>query len=111
MALMVLIVLTIFDYFSGMYVAGCKGEIDSSVGRKGFITKCLYFVLIATLHLIDKGLGLPYPVLQTIGSWNLIINEGISIAENLGEAGVPISKQLRQAMKRLKDKDHDLPLS
>lgn len=111
MALMALIALVVVDYFSGMGAAKKKGVIDSRKGREGAFVKCLYFVLIFTMRMIDKGLGLPMPALQTLATWNLILVEGESIVENLDTLGVPIHQSIRKAFKRLKDKDHDIPLS
>jgi toxin secretion/phage lysis holin len=110
MALMCLIGLVIFDFFTGMGVAKKKGEINSAKGREGAFVKCLYFVLIATMRLMDRGLGLPGPILQTLATWNLILVEGESIVENLGALGVPIHRSIRGAFERLKDKKHDIPL-
>lgn len=110
MALIALIALVFVDFFAGTWVAKSKGEIDSSKGRKGAFVKCLYFVLIFTMRMMDQGLGLPVPALQTLATWNLILVEGESIVENLGALGVPIHTSIRKAFKRLKDKEHDIPL-
>lgn len=110
MPLAALIVLVVLDYFGGMAVAKRKGEIDSSVGREGAFVKGLYFVAIFAMRMIDKGLSLPVPALQTWITWSFIAVEGESIIENLGILGVPIPDGLRSAFKRLKDKKHDIPL-
>lgn len=110
MALASLIGLVIIDYLTGMGVAKQKGEINSAKGRRGAIIKCLYFVLVATMRMMDRGLGLPIPALQTLATWNLILVEGESIVENLGALGVPIHKSIKGAFERLKEKEHDIPL-
>lgn len=110
MALIALIALIVVDFFTGLAVAKKNGEIDSNKGRQGAFVKSLYFALIFTMRMMDKGLGLPFPALQTLATWNLILVEGESIVENLGALGVPIHKSLRQAFKRLRDREHDIPL-
>lgn len=110
MALVCLIGLVVIDYLTGMGVAKRKGEIDSRIGKIGFMTKCLYFVAIMAMRWVDLGLGLPLPVLQTLATWNLIIIEGESIIENLDELGVPLGTPLKKAFKRIKERDHDIPM-
>lgn len=105
MALMCLIGLVVTDYFTGMGAARRRGEIDSRIGKIGFMTKCLYFVAIMAMRWVDLGLSLPLPVLQTLATWNLILIEGESIIENLDELGVPLGKPLRDAFKRIREED------
>ena len=110
MALVCLIGLVVTDYLTGMGAAKRRGEIDSRIGKIGFMTKCLYFVAIVAMRWVDLGLGLPLPVLQTLATWNLILIEGESIIENLDELGVPLGTPLKKAFKRIKERDHDIPM-
>lgn len=109
-ALMALIALVVVDFVTGLWAAQKNGQIDSNKGRRGAFVKSLYFVLVFTMRMMDKGLGLPIPALQTLATWNLILVEGESIVENLGTLGVPIHKSIRDAFKRLKEKEHEIPL-
>ncbi len=110
--IIVLIVMMIVDYFSGMCAAWTRSELSSKVGAKGIIKKVGYMALIVVAmgadYLIysgiaaaeiDIGYNMWFGLLVAI--W-LIINEMISILENLGKLGVPIPGFLTRLIGRLK---------
>ena len=110
--IIVLIVMMIVDYLSGMCVAWTRSELSSKVGAKGIIKKVGYMALIVVAmgadYLIysgiaaaeiDIGYNMWFGLLVAI--W-LIINEMISILENLGKLGVPIPGFLTRLIGRLK---------
>lgn len=108
----VLFVVMIVDYLTGMISARKKNEWSSKTGLFGIVKKlCYLFAVVAgggIDWLIYSGLSLAgiqtnytimFGVLITI--W-LIINEIISILENLTEIGVPLPKFIFSVTRRLK---------
>ena len=123
----VLVFAMIIDYITGMISAWHSSELSSKKGIFGIIKKTSYLALVCVGMGVDwliysgikqVGIDLDYTIffglLVTI--W-LIINELISILENLGSIGVPLPKFLFAVIKRLKnhtervveseDKDND----
>ena len=112
--LTVLIAVMIVDYFTGMASAKVTGELNSRIGIVGIIKKVGYLALIAVGMVVDYIIGSAlinvgveaqqsYWFGMIITIW-LIINELISILENLGEIGVPLPEFLVNAVKSLKNK-------
>lgn len=100
------------DYISGMARAWAAKDLSSSVGLLGIIKKLLYLVAVAVAVVvdwvvqtaaakmgIDVGGAYIFGLLVTI--W-LILNECISIIENISALGVPIPTFLTVIIKRLK---------
>ena len=111
--IIVLMVMMIIDYLSGMSVAWSEGTLSSKVGAKGIVKKVGYMALIVvamgvdyliysgiTAANIEVGYNMWFGLLVAV--W-LIINEMISILENLSKLGVPIPEFLTRIIKRLKD--------
>ena len=109
----ILVCIMIIDYITGMISAWVNAELSSKKGIIGIVKKICYLFAIAAAMGIDWliysgmtqiGIQLDYTiffgVLVTI--W-LIINEIISILENLAKIGVPLPKFLMAAIKRLKN--------
>lgn len=108
----VLIIMIIIDYVTGMAAAYVNAELSSRKGIKGIIKKISYMALIAVSMGVDYliyngmcqiGINVNYTIffgiLVTI--W-LIINELISILENLVKLEVPIPKFLIKIINKLK---------
>ena len=99
------------DYATGMTKAWMKGEISSRTGIKGIVKKLCYLMLVAVAVVVDwvvfgtmSALGLSTELTifgLTVTVW-LIINEIISILENLSGIGVPLPEFFRKAVSKLK---------
>ena len=113
----VLIAAMTVDYASGMTAAWILSGMSSRKGIKGIIKKVSYMALVAVAMGVDYiiccmmtivHMELPqtmfFGLLVTI--W-LIINELISILENLGKIGVPIPPFLKKVINRLKISTED----
>lgn len=111
--IIVLSVMMIVDYLSGMSAAWSEGTLSSKVGAKGIVKKVGYMALIVVAMGVDYliysglcsvGVDLGYTIffglLVTI--W-LVINELISILENLGAISVLLPKFLLTIIKKLKN--------
>ncbi len=102
----------LLDYISGMARAWASKELSSRIGVLGIIKKLLYLFAVAVAVVVDwviqtaaakagidvGGMYL-FGLLVTI--W-LILNECISILENISELGVPIPAFLQKMIERLK---------
>lgn len=110
--IVVLFCIMIIDYITGMISAWTNAELSSKKGIVGIVKKICYLFAVAAAMGVDWliysgmtqiGIQLDYTiffgVLVTI--W-LIINEIISILENLSKIGVPMPKFLLAVVKRLK---------
>ena len=111
MPILVLLCFMIADYITGMTAAYMKGELSSKTGFRGVIKKlCYMFAVVAGIgidYVCDSALsrvGIPsevcfFGLLVTV--W-LILNEIISILENLDRIGVPVPGFLRKVTRKLK---------
>lgn len=110
--LVVLAAVMVIDYMSGMLKAWGNDELSSKVGLKGIIKKLCYLMLVCVAGVVDwlifSGLkqvgislnfGFCFGLIVTI--W-LIINELISILENLEALHVPMPTFLVNIIKHLK---------
>ncbi|MGN1434066.1 MAG: phage holin family protein [Ruminococcus sp.] len=110
--LIVLIVVMLIDYGTGMAQAYVSHTLNSRIGVTGIIKKIGYIIAvtvgIVADYLISSALvncGIEVTINCCIGMivtvW-FIINELISILENLSEIGTPLPKFLVAIVKRLK---------
>lgn len=110
---LVLVAVMIIDYATGMTSAWKSGELESKTGLIGILKKvsCLVLVAVGGVvdYLISAGLAaanveisITYCCGLIVCVW-LIINELISILENLAELGTPIPKFLVNIVRRLKN--------
>lgn len=108
----VLALVMVADYLSGMARAWIKNELSSKVGVIGLVKKVCYLFGIAVAVVADwviqtaagqAGIELQsvyvFGLLVTI--W-LILNECISILENISEIGVPLPPFLMALVNKLK---------
>lgn len=109
--LSLLIITMLIDYISGMSKAYINGEWSSKVGFKGIVKKLGYIGVVIVAAVMDwviysglKGVGISIGMSYYLGLivtiW-LLINECISILENLGEIGVPLPGFLIKGIKKL----------
>lgn len=110
--LVILIAVMLIDYGTGMAEAYINKTLNSRIGVKGILKKLGYVVLVCVGGVVDylicTGLasaGIDYSSYcfgLIVAVW-LIINELISILENLSELGTPIPKFLVNIVRRLKN--------
>lgn len=109
--LLALIVFMVVDYLTGMTGAYITGELSSKVGFRGIVKKLCYMCAVAV------GVGTDYicsTVVENVGFstdvcffgllvtvW-LMLNEMLSILENLDEIGVPVPDFIRKYTEHLK---------
>ena len=110
--IIILIVAMIIDYVTGMLSAWLNSELSSKKGIKGIVKKISYLALVAVAMIVDWliccglqqiNVNIKYSVFFAVlvAVW-LIINELISVLENLSRMGVPIPNFLKKLINRLK---------
>ena len=100
--LIALVAFVAIDYVTGVAAAWVGRRLSSEASAAGILRKILVFAVVAVAHILDGVTGLQEPMLRTLVIWFYLATEGISILENLAEAGLPIPEPLRQAMERLR---------
>ncbi len=113
----VLILVMVLDYISGMADAWASKALSSKVGLLGLVKKLCYMIAVAVAVIVDwiiqtaaakAGLDMgnfyAFGLLVTI--W-LILNECISILENLSELGVPLPAFLVKIVEKLRKETED----
>ena len=110
--LAVLVAVMLADYVSGMAKAWSAGKLCSKTGLRGILKKLGYLVLVGVAGVVDwlvrygltqVGVEVSFPFLMAamVIVW-LIINELISILENVAALGGPVPGFLRKLLTRLK---------
>ena len=110
--LVVLVAVMLIDYVTGMAGASYTGKLNSRVGVMGIVKKAGYIALVAVGMVVDYlissalvNIGINIQITYCFGMiitiW-LIINELISILENLGEMNIPLPQFLIKTIKSLK---------
>lgn len=108
----ILIAVMVLDYITGMAKAWQAGELSSRVGIGGILKKVGYLVIVAVACVLDwlvrygadqMGLNwkLDFLIASIVVIW-LVINELISILENVAALGAPVPGFLQSLIKRLK---------
>ena len=113
----VLVAVMLIDYVTGMAAASYTKQLNSRIGVMGILKKAGYIALVAVGMVVDYLLSsalvhigihlqINYCFGMIITIW-LIINELISILENLGEMNIPLPGFLIKMIKSLKSKVED----
>lgn len=111
--LAVLAAVMLADYVSGMAKAWSTGTLCSKTGLRGIVKKLGYLVLVGVAGVMDwlvrYGLAqvgvtvtLDFLLSAMVTVW-LIINELLSILENIAALGGPVPGFLRKLLARLKN--------
>lgn len=108
--LIVLVIAMVVDYGTGMAKAWSAGELCSRTGIKGIIKKVGYLVIVLVAmgadYLLRYGMeqvgihiNVDFLIAAIVIAW-LIINELISILENVAAIGAPVPKFLVTLIKK-----------
>ncbi len=111
--LAVLLAVMLADYVSGMAKAWSTGTLCSKTGLRGIVKKLGYLVLVGVAGVVDwlARYGLAQAEIEVsfrflmaamVTVW-LIINELISILENVAALGGPVPMFLRSLLGKLKE--------
>ena len=101
-ALQCLLIAIAIDYISGLIKAYNTKQLSSKIGFKGILKKVGILLIVMLAVLVDRVTG-NTGAIRTLVIYYFVANEGLSILENLGQAGLPIPKVIKNALKVLKD--------
>lgn len=102
------------DYCSGLAKAWITGSVSSRVGIRGIVKKVGYLAVVAIGMVVDwlikygaaavgAEIGTKFVFALPVIIW-LIINECISILENVSACGAPVPQFLMKAIGKMKNK-------
>lgn len=97
-----LIIMVTIDYISGMLKAIIQKNLNSYIGWRGLIKKAGVFITIIVAVQIEIITKQP-DTLHNLVAFAFVVNEGVSILENLIDIGVPVPRVLIQFLKKIKD--------
>ncbi len=101
-ALNCLLIAIALDYVSGVIKAFNNKTLSSRIGLRGLMKKIGILIIVMLAVLIDRVTG-NTGAIRTLVLYYFVANEGLSIIENLGQAGLPIPKTIKNALKALKN--------
>jgi toxin secretion/phage lysis holin len=109
-AMTTLVIFMVADYVAGLVVAGVfkksgkseNGALNSNVGWKGLCKKGMTLVIVLVAHRLDLSLDTEF--IKDAAIIGYIVNELLSIVENIGLMGVYIPPAISQAIDVLRKK-------
>lgn len=100
-AMTCLLIAIVLDYISGLIKAYETKVLSSKIGFRGILKKVGVLLVVMLAVLIDRVTG-ETGAIRTLVIYYFVANEGLSIVENLAEAGVPVPQSIKKALKALK---------
>ena len=100
-ALQCLLVAIIIDYISGLIKAYNTKTLSSNIGFRGILKKVGILLIVMLAVLVDR-VTVNNGSIRTLVIYYFVANEGLSVLENLAQAGLPIPKGLKNALKVIK---------
>ena len=100
-AMTCLLIAIALDYLSGLIKAFETKTLSSKIGLRGILKKVGVLLVVMLAVLIDRVTG-DTGAIRTLVIYYFVANEGLSIVENLAQAGVPIPQSIKKALKALK---------
>ena len=102
-ALIVLVAFMVLDYATGVIWAYIQKSLNSEIGFKGLVKKCMILVVLVVAVLLDRMINSGTAVFRTLVCYFYIANEGISLLENVSNLGLPIPDKLKVALEQLNE--------
>ena len=102
----VLLVLCVLDIITGVAKGFYNKDLRSRSMSQGMIRKAMIFVVIIIANLIDMvcaTMTLGLPVIKVLTIMFYIIQEGLSVLENLGQMNVPLPSFISERLRVLQD--------
>lgn len=100
-AFLCLVVAIALDYISGIIKAFNTKTLSSSIGFRGILKKIGVLVLVMLSVVVDR-ITVNNGAIRTLVVYYFVANEGLSVLENLAQAGIPVPKKLKEALKVIK---------
>lgn len=99
--IIVLLILMVLDYITGILKGLYNKELSSQTGFKGIIKKVSILIIVSLAVMCEK-IGIPAVREMTIIFF--VVNEGLSILENTSQMGLPIPEQIKNALLQIREK-------
>ena len=91
-------------YQSYSAFAGSSLYIDLEyLCRQGLLKKGLMLLVVLVSALLDRAMGAQAAVCRDAVCWFYIANEGLSLLENLAQAGAPFPERIRELLGQKRD--------
>lgn len=100
---MVLVGLMFLDILTGFIAAWINRDVDSSYSYRGMLKKAQMLLMVAAAMMFEF-IYPDIPWAKIIAGF-LCLTELISIVENMGRSGIPLPKQLKDTLKKLREND------
>jgi len=97
-----LMILMALDIVTGMLSGYVAKQLSSDVSLRGVTKKALILLVVAGASVVAPHVG-ELPLAEVVAAF-YIAHEGLSIIENLGEAGLPVPQALKDALGKLNGK-------
>ena len=101
LSLMILVTVMALDYVTGVTRGYVNKQLSSEYGFRGLAKKLTIFYVLILAVLIDRLIGQGWVFRTVVCMW-YASNEGMSILENASAIGIPVPKQLVDALEQLK---------
>lgn len=95
------------DYITGVAVAVKRQKLSSEVGFWGLVRKVCIIALVGVAHFVDVYVMHTGDIFRTAIAMYYIGNEGISLLENMGNLGVPLSPKLKNVLEQIKNNNSE----
>ena len=92
----ILLVLAVIDQVSGLLKGYVQKKWSSEIGFRGIAKKVMMFSIVGIANILDNELLGQSEVLKDAVCFFYIANEGLSIAENAIELGLPVPEKLKE---------------
>ena len=79
-----------------------SGGLSSSVMFAGSLKKLVMYLVVALGVMVDRLIGPGSTVIRSLVIGYYVVNEGLSVLENVGSCGVPFPQKLKDALEKLK---------
>ena len=99
-----LLAFVVIDYITGVMCAIADKKLSSSVDFKGICRKVLILLLVGIANILDVQVIGTGSVLRTAVIFFYISNEGVSLLENAGHLGLPISVKIKAVLEQLHER-------
>lgn len=98
----VLVPLMVLDYITGVIAASVTHTLNSKIGYKGFLKKITVVLGISAVAIVQTAIP-DVPYLLTSFVLFFILNESLSILENMDRAGIKLPNKLLSIIIAKKD--------
>ena len=99
-----LIILMVLDIVTGVLSGYVARKLNSDVSFRGVTKKVLILLAVATAGVVGPHIG-DVPLAEVVAGF-YVMNEGLSIVENMAEAGLPVPDVLKDALAKLNGDAH-----